>query len=402
MKRGRSNDLIEKMQNLNIGSNASKGSSKSSSDGSSKSSGGGKSSSSDGGKSSSSGVNAATPPKKAIIYARCSTKKQNEDNLHSIASQRAACKHYGIMRGFNIINGDDDNDDFSDIMPGHNISKLSIAAIMINPDIDIIIVKDPSRISRNPAQGTKFVMDCLNAGIVIYSVSDNIDTSTTHELKQFTSFFFDALAESQQISKRIRTTFNMKKLNGGKLGKARYGQKFVQVMTDSEFPIQHLKINKTETRIIRLIILLYYGGNLDEVNNTLYKVLEKKDLTSEQRHTLSKAEKKILAYSAYNQKGIYWVDDKTDTKHSYTTDILYGYNTHAFIAQILNYFNILKKDKPWTTSGVARVINNYIDYVEPNPICLTSYGVRNLYEHSDSDSDSTASTIVANCDDEDD
>ena len=341
--------------------------------------------------------------KNAIIYARCSTKKQNEDNLHSISAQRAACKHYGIQHGFNIINGDDGNNDFSDIMPGHNINKISIANIINNdPRIDIIIVKDPSRISRNPEQGTKFVMDCLNAGIVIHSVSDNIDTGTNQGLKQFTSFFFDALAESQQISKRIKTTFRIKKLHGGKLGKARYGQKFVQITTeDSDLPIQHLKMNKTETRIIKLIVLLYYGGKLDEINNTLYKILEKQDLTSEQRHTLPRAEKKIIIYSEYEQKGIYWVDDKTDTKHLYATNILYGYNTQPFIAQILNYFKILKKDKPWTSSGVTRIINNYIKYTNPNPICLTYNGEQTLYNcDSNSDSDATASTICANSDED--
>jgi len=364
MKRGRS-DIIEQMKNLSISSSSS---------------------SSSGGCSSSSDDNAQLP-KNAIIYARCSTKKQNEENLHSISSQRAACMHYGITHRFNIINGNGD-DRFSDIMPGHNINKISIAKIMINnkdPKIDIIIVKDPSRISRNPAQGITFVMDCLSAGIVIHSVSDNIDTGTNHGLKQFTAFFFDALAESQQISKRIKTTFNIKKINGGKLGRARYGRKLTQVMTESDLPIQHLKINKTETRIINLITALYYGGKLNDINHILYKVLEKQDLTSEQRHTLSKAEKKLIIYSEYDQKGIFWVDDKTDSKHTHTTDILYGYNTQAFIAQILNYFNILKNGKPWTGSRINRIINNYLEYTDPNPTCLTNYGERNLYEDSDDD-----------------
>jgi DNA invertase Pin-like site-specific DNA recombinase len=317
----------------------------------------------------------------ALIYTRCSTKKQNEDGLHSNISQLEACRNYATGRGFTVTH------EFSDIMPGHDINKIAIASILKDDlNIDVIIVKDPSRISRRPEQGIKFVMDCLKDGIIIHSVSDDIDTGTNNELKLFNSLFFDAYAESQQISKRIRTTFEIKKLNGGKLGMAPYGKKFVQITTDSGLPIQKSKKNKSETRIIDFIVLLYYGGNLTRINNTLYKILEKKDLTLEQRQTLSKSEKKRIVYSKYDQKGIYWVDDKTDTKYTYTTDILYGYNTQAFISQILNNFNILKKNKPWTTSGIASVIKNYNKKI--NPMCLTSDGEHHLYDSDNSNDDS--------------
>jgi DNA invertase Pin-like site-specific DNA recombinase len=322
------------------------------------------------------GINTETV--NAVIYTRCSTKKQNEDGLHSNLSQLEACRHYAAEKGFTVIK------EYSDIMPGHNINKIAIARINDDANVDVIIVKDPSRISRRPEQGIKFVMDCLKNGIIIHSVSDNIDTGTNNELKFFNSLFFDAYTESQQISKRIKTTFDIKRLNGGELGTAPYGKKLVQITTDSGLPIQELTINKTENRIINLIILLYYGGKLNQVNNCLLKILEKKDLTLEQRQTLSKKEKKRIIYSAYDQKGIYWVDDKTDIKYLYITDILYGYNTQAFISQILNNFNILKKNKPWTASSVASVIKNYKKDI--NPICLTNNGEHHLYEDDSSDS----------------
>ena len=317
----------------------------------------------------------------AIIYTRCSTKKQNEDGLHSNLSQLEACRNYAAEKGFTVIQ------EFSDIMPGHNINKISIANILNNDDldVDVIIVKDPSRISRKPEQGIKFVMDCLKDGIIIHSVSDNIDTGTNNELKVFNSLFFDAYTESQQVSKRIRTTFDIKRLNGGRLGTAPYGKKFVQVTTDSGLPIQKLKINKSENRIIKFIVMLYYGGKLIHVNNILYKILEKKDLTLEQRQTLSKKEKKRIIFSEYDQKGIYWVDDKTGIKYPHITDILYGNNTQAFISQILNNFNILKKNKPWTTSGIASIIKNYNKKI--NPICLTNDGEHYLYDSDDSEND---------------
>ena len=65
-------------------------------------------------------VNNLSITKNCIIYTRCSTKQQNQDNLHSIASQIEICTHYANKCGFNIINV------LSDIKPGHDITKLAI------------------------------------------------------------------------------------------------------------------------------------------------------------------------------------------------------------------------------------------------------------------------------------
>jgi len=316
--------------------------------------------------------------KNVIIYARCSTHKQNEDRLHSIASQVEACRRYAVENQFNII------DVLTDIKPGHHLSKLELINIIpnytkninINKNVDIIIVKDPSRISREPDQGIKFVMDCLNANITIYSVSDNIDTSTSCGLKTFNSLFIDAYSESRQISKRIKTTFREKKINGSYLGRPEYGKRCIQVTTKTGFPIQQIRKCIEEQKIIKLIVALYYGGKLNDINNNLYEILENKDLSKRQISDLSVSQKKRMIQALYAPSAIYWVNDKTGESFLYTSDILYGYNTFSFIAKILNHFNILKRGKSWSANSVATIINkNY----KKNPLCLTHYGKVYLY-----------------------
>ena len=301
-----------------------------------------------------------TITKNCVIYSRCSTKQQNQDNLHSLASQEEICTHYANEQGFNIIGN------FSDIRPGHDITKLAIYAKIFDvtpgiystaPKINIIIIKDPSRLSREPDQGTKFVMDCLKAGIIIHSASDNIDTRT--DLKLFNSLFHDAYTESQQISKRIKTTLAAKKRNGGILGRAPYGKKLVQITTPSGFPIQKTENDELEHDVMHFISILYYGGKLELVNQYLEHLSP-----------------------IVSEKKIYWVDAKTCIKYTYTTDIFYGYNTFGFIAQILNNFEILQKNKRWSTSAISNVIQK-IKIINPNPLCLTETGETFLYEFKD-------------------
>ena len=305
-------------------------------------------------------VNNLSITKNCIIYTRCSTKQQNQDNLHSIASQIEICTHYANKCGFNIINV------LSDIKPGHDITKLAIYdSIFGNPigntngntivNINNIIIKDPSRLSREPDQGTKFVMDCLKAGIIIHSVSDKIDTSINSELKLFNSLFHDAYIESQQVSKRIRTTLEAKKRNGGVLGRAPYGKKLVKITAPSGLPIQKTEDDEIECDIMHFISMLYFGDKLDLINNYLERL------------------------STINEIKLYWVDDKTAQAYIYDCDVLYGYFTYGFIAQVLNHFGILQKGKLWLASSISTVIQK-IKIVNPNPICLTSNGKEFMYE----------------------
>ena len=60
----------------------------------------------------------------AIIYIRCSSKKQNEDAQHGAATQLGICKEYAEKNKFNVVNI------LEDVCPGHNITKLQINNIL--------------------------------------------------------------------------------------------------------------------------------------------------------------------------------------------------------------------------------------------------------------------------------
>ena len=237
-----------------------------------------------------------------LIYSRCSTKRQNEDNLHSNASQEEICTHYANENGFKIIGK------LSDVTLGHNITKLSINDVILNDGyfkgikINYIIIKDPSRLSREPAQGTQFAIDCKKLGIIIHSVSDNIDTDSNQGLKQFSNLFWDANIESQQISKRVKTTLQAKKRNGSYMGRTPFGQTKIQSATLSGFPIQILEENEQEQKVIQFIIMLYYGEKLKKVNTLL--------------NLLINEQKKA---SSVNPLRIYYVDPDTLDRFPYIT-----------------------------------------------------------------------------------
>ena len=200
----------------------------------------------------------------AIIFARCSTKKQNEDNLHGFLTQINICDEYAKKNNLEVINI------LKDTCPGHNIDKLSINEVLKNKENTNIIVADPSRLSRNISDGTNFIERCLEKKIIIHSARHEISTLTTHEKKQFISHLIDANSESKIFSLRIKSTMNIKKKNGSHIGRIPYGKKTVKLIT-KKIPIIKLIDNINEKEIIELIIMLYFGSELTEFYNLIRK-----------------------------------------------------------------------------------------------------------------------------------
>ena len=308
-----------------------------------------------------------------LIYSRCSTKQQNEDNLHSNASQEEICTHYANENGFKIIGK------LSDVTLGHNITKLSINEILNNGyfkgiKINHIIIKDPSRLSREPAQGTQFAIDCKKLGIIIHSVSDNIDTDSNQGLKQFSNLFWDANIESQQVSKRVKTTLQAKKRNGSYIGRTPFGKQKIQSATLSGFPIKVLEENEQEQKVIQFIIMLYYGEKLKKANTLLNLLINEQNQQNQQ----NEQNQMEIQMEIQMEAQLYYIKNAYTLETSlYTTNILFGELTIGFIPQILNNFGILKKGNKWSKYAVSTVIENCKKII-PNPRCLYPDGWRSF------------------------
>lgn len=272
--------------------------------------------------------------KDAIIYIRCSTKKQNEDNLHGYATQLGLCKEYADKNNFNVT------EVLYDTIPGHNISKMKINNVLQDNKCSNmnIIFADPSRLSRSPSDGTCFVMECLDKKIICHSACHNISTNNNPELKLFLSYILDAYTESQIFTSRMKSMMYLKKKHGSYIGVPPYGYHLVKdkyINTLSEYPISVKKLDKHEQDIIKLIAMLTFGAFLEP----LYKLLRK--LSND-----------------FNAK-LYYYDKNHEIE--FEDKICYGYLRAPDIADILNDFNILKRGKLWTKYSVLRIIKNLVD-----------------------------------------
>ena len=281
--------------------------------------------------------------KNAIIFARCSNKKQNEDNLHGFATQIGICQEYAENYNFDVI------EIIQDTCPGHNISKLTINNILDRYENTNVIVADPSRLSRNPSDGTNFVMKCLEKKIILHSARHNISTSTNDELKKFVSYIFDANTESQLFRARIQSVIKLKKKNGSYMGIAPYGFQTTKINNKKNYPVLKLVDNQDEKNIIQLIIMLKCGSHIDNFNNKIREVLDDPDCI-------------LDGYDGYDY-------------------ILYGYYWNQDIASFLNEHDILKRGKLWTKLSVNKI---YKDYKKINDI---KYFYENEVEDKDEDED---------------
>jgi DNA invertase Pin-like site-specific DNA recombinase len=280
-----------------------------------------------------------------IIYIRCSSKKQNENDLHGAQTQKADCKDYAKKNNFNVINI------LEDTFNGHDITKLKIYNTIKNGNYSNIniIVADPSRLSRRPAHGISFIEECTNRKIIIHSARDNISTKTLLGQSQFGISFYEARIESEQQSKRSKALYEQKKKNGSHIGIAPFGYHLKKIISpNSQYPITVKEENEYEQKVIKLISMLYFGNEREEI----YKII--REVT---QNLLAK---------------IYYYDVNTLRDVEHESRIYYGNMTRQDIVDILNKNNILKRRKQWSKDMVGRII---IDLKNNNNIkCLCEDG----------------------------
>ena len=266
-------------------------------------------------------------PKNAIIYTRCSTKKQDLDNLQSLSNQVALCIEYCMENNLNTIQV------IKEIHNGHDMSKLQINSIPDTHSNINIIIADPSRMSRNVSDANNFIIQCQKNNIKLHFVRDNLVTDTNVEYKKVINLVCDAFCESQTISKRLKTTFDMKKRYGSHIGSATYGFEIKEKIDPKiNLKIRKLVPNKSEQDIIEIINRLYFGSDIKD----FYKIFKK----------VSQNKKFVLK----------------DTNDNVFDAIYYGNITYNDIADLLNENNILKRNISWTPKTISNILSKTDDF----------------------------------------
>ena len=201
---------------------------------------------------------------KAIIYTRCSTKKQNEDNNMSLETQVCICNDYCIRN--NMIVGEV----IREVVGGHNIMKQfkmkqSLITMLDSYTNMNIIIADPSRLSRNVSNADMFVKECTKRNIILHFVRDNLTSNSYQDCKKILSIVYDATIESNVISKRITSSIKSRRLLGSHIGsKAPYGYKIINLVNNMNgIKIRRLVENIDENNIIKLIMCMYDGCSID-------------------------------------------------------------------------------------------------------------------------------------------
>jgi DNA invertase Pin-like site-specific DNA recombinase len=257
----------------------------------------------------------------AIIYTRCSTAIQNNNINQSLQTQICLCIDYCNQNNLSI------SEILKDIHHGHNIDQLKISSIPDNYSDCNIIIADPSRLSRNVSNTMDFITKCINKNIKIHFVRDELVSDSNQDIKKIINLTLDAYIETQTLSKRLKTTFEIKKKNGSSLGRIPFGFESYNETNNSMVKIRKLKPKVLEQDIITLINMMYFG-----CNNMLdfYKIFQK--ITNNLNYKL------MSTNGEFNQ-------------------IYYGNFTKKTIIYFLNENNILNRNKAWTIYSVDNILN---------------------------------------------
>ena len=275
-----------------------------------------------------------TAPESAVIYLRSSSAEQNNDanHAHSIVTQRNLCMSYCNRNNLNVLLV------IEEIRRANDITKLKINKIPEQYENIHLVVADPSRISRDIADGASFLKKCNKKNITIHSVRDDSISSTSIGKRKIMDLIGVANEESDTVSKRIRSMINIKKKYGSKFGVAPFG--YTNSITNVTkngltFPINsHIPLQR-EQDIIKLIGYLRFGCKINVFYDLFRRIINNPN--------------KVLYY-----EGNEWIDIQDEEC------------TIKFIASVLNDNNILKRGKPWSESSVSSIIKKLKDKSQSN------------------------------------
>ena len=282
-----------------------------------------------------------------IIYVRCSTFAQTKDKSHSLETQIALCLDYCGKNNLDVI------EIVRDIIPGHKMKKLSLFDIPDKMSNINIVIADPSRLSRNVSDAHNFMERCANSNINIHFARDNLITNSSLDCKKIIGCIYDAYMESKVLSKRLKTTIDMKKSLGSHIGYIPYGFESYYINDErSGMRIRKIRPNEKEQLVKDCINKLYYGSEANEFNKTFRKIINDKKFKL------------------------------TESDGSPFETIYYGNVKMIDIANFLNEHNVHNRDKPWTTHTIKNQLESIGSY---NVKYFVDFYNSEYYDASDAD-----------------
>jgi DNA invertase Pin-like site-specific DNA recombinase len=157
---------------------------------------------------------------RSIIYVRSSTQQQNNvyTNSESLNMQIFSCENFAKENNLDIISIE------KEICSARKGSNQKVLENIIENNNNInLMVFDISRFSRNIFDGTHMLKQCLDKGITLYSVKDNLFVKDLKDIQSFTNLLISAQAESDAISHRVQQSIQYRRSLGAYFGKEKFG-----------------------------------------------------------------------------------------------------------------------------------------------------------------------------------
>jgi site-specific DNA recombinase len=201
--------------------------------------------------------------KRAILYARVSTKKQAEEDHYSLPQQLEALREYAIREGYEVLKEVEDKG-----YSGATLERPGLDAIrdlVASGGVSVVLAQDRDRFAREPAYHYLLRREFEEYGTKIRALNDRGDETPEGELADG---IMDQLAkfERAKIAERTRRGKLRKAREGKVVGThaPRYGFKFNATKDAYE-------VNESEMEVVRRIFYMVgaEGASLRAVAKTL-------------------------------------------------------------------------------------------------------------------------------------
>jgi DNA invertase Pin-like site-specific DNA recombinase len=267
----------------------------------------------------------------AVIYSRVSSKSQAD----SLPVQKQVLTNYCITNNFKIV------ESVEDVQSAFkNPELLSINDIVDRYNNINIIIKAPCRMMRDIEMGSRLIKNCIKKNILIHVVDHNFICNSTLNAKRLLCGMYDAMNESETLSKRLKSHNLVKKNMGAYFGTIPYGmESYMEIVNNVPIrKIRNLPLDHIESKIIDLIDMMYCGTVSDKfysLFNSLHSFPDK----------LGGDKFKFTDYK---------------NKEYNDNDFAKGF-TISTIVNLLNDWKILKNNKEWSIDMLNNVIDRHIN-----------------------------------------
>lgn len=260
----------------------------------------------------------------AVIYVRASTKEQN------IEAQKHACEEFCIKNKLNVIKCY-----IEKCSAYKQFSQPKLNQLLYTHDNINLIVFSVDRFSRNVKKSDNTIKSLENKNIVLISVKENINLNTAFGKHSFRAHVNAAQYESELISERVKNSVKYRKDNNIHVGQAPYGYRL-----ENKKLIQ----DQSERTIMSFIVRNYSKQKTsDEISRQLFNILR----------VLRRPESDFVPVLFTNENDKYeFYQYKKQEKIKITASI---------ISEILNDYNIKKRNRKWTPGSVTYTLRTTIN-----------------------------------------